>query len=153
MGQWSSRYSPPPGGPHVVRSFSCAQLDTEPGLSPCRFPGVSHSQSGLSCVPASPSCWICTSVPLSQDIIRKALRNVKACVLIWRGGEQGSWSEVPHLAASVGVGSEMAEWLLTDGDEEKGSQPEILSRDKRAPGLKLVVRKCLANLRASQRLA
>lgn len=59
---------------------------------------------------------------------------------------------MPHLAASVGVGSEMAEWL-TDGDEEKGSQPEILSREKRAPGLKLVVRKCLANSRASQRLA
>lgn len=88
-----------------------------------------------------------------KDIIRKAPQNVKACVLIWSGGEQGNWSEVSHLAASVGVGSEMAEWLPTDGDEEKGSQPEILSREKRAPGLKLVVRKCLANLRASQSLA
>lgn len=74
-------------------------------------------------------------------------------MLIWRGGEQGNWGEVPHLAASVGVGSEMAEWLRTAGDEEKGSQPEILSREKRAPGLKLVVRKCSANSRASQSLA
>lgn len=69
------------------------------------------------------------------------------------GWRAGNWSEVPHLAASVGVGNEMAEWLPTDGDEEKGSQPEILSREKRAPGLKLVVRKCLANSRASQSLA
>lgn len=68
----------------------------------------------------SPSCLIGTSVPLSQGFNGKALRNVRASVLVWRGGAPGNWSDVPLLAASLGVGCEMPDWLLAAGDGEKG---------------------------------
>lgn len=66
-------------------------------------------------------------------------------MFVWRGGEPGNWSDVPHLAASLGVGCEMPEWMLAPGDGEKGGQPEILNREKRVPGIKLVVRQCMRN--------
>lgn len=56
------------------------------------------------------------------------------------------------MCASLGVGSEIAEWMLAAGDGEKGSARGPEHREKRTLGIKLVVRKCLGNSRARHNL-
>lgn len=56
------------------------------------------------------------------------------------------------MCASLGVGSEIAEWMLAAGDGEKGSARGPEHREERTLGIKLVVRKCLGNSRARHNL-